>query len=66
MCIICGDEGWVCENHPDRSWETGNPTDCNCGGAGMPCKCNAMAAVPPGMQVIESVGPVEHYKPTTH
>lgn len=26
--------GWVCENHPDRSW----PDVCSCG-AGMPCRC---------------------------
>lgn len=36
-CLICNDEGWVCENHPDKSWGEGH--DC-CEGAGMPCACN--------------------------
>lgn len=31
-CAGCED-GWVCENHPDRPW----PSGCKCGGAGMPC-----------------------------
>lgn len=30
-CEHCED-GWVCENHPDRPW----PSVCDCG-AGMPC-----------------------------
>lgn len=38
-CPICGGEGWVCENHPDKPWETGTKYDCQCGGAGMPCRC---------------------------
>lgn len=33
-CPICDGVGLVCENHPDVPW-----TDCQCGGAGMPCKC---------------------------
>ncbi len=37
-CNNCGDDVWVCENHPDRPWE---PTSfarhaCGCG-AGVPC-----------------------------
>ncbi len=34
-CRICGDFGWVCEDHPDKVWDT---TGCKCG-AGMPCVC---------------------------
>lgn len=42
-CDVCGDGGWVCENHIDRPWEgtceVGEP--CDCGGAGEPCPvCN--------------------------
>lgn len=33
-CLVCLDEGWVCEEHPDKSWNGG---DGCCGGAGMPC-----------------------------
>lgn len=39
-CEKCNDTGWVCENHPDKPWETGEDNDCDCGGAGMPCECN--------------------------
>ena len=34
-CPICGGEGWVCENHPDKAWDTNG---CECG-AGQPCRC---------------------------
>jgi hypothetical protein len=34
-CPICKGMGWVCENHPDKSW----PEECSCG-AGEPCVCN--------------------------
>jgi hypothetical protein len=38
-CARCEDNGWVCENHPDRPWQGVNA--CECGGAGMPCPhCN--------------------------
>src|ERR1700754_1750126 len=38
-CSRCEDCGWVCENHPERSWEGEHA--CTCGGAGMPCpRCN--------------------------
>lgn len=36
-CQICGDEGWVCEYHPENAWKSG---DGCCGGAGAPCECN--------------------------
>lgn len=40
-CTVCGDMGWVCENHPDRPWGSDHPNACRCGGAGMPClACN--------------------------
>ena len=45
-CTLCGDIGWVCENHPERPWEGEHA--CGCGGAGMPCPiCNATAGEPP-------------------
>lgn len=31
----CCDEGWVCEDHPDR------PMGHGCGGAGMPCEASS-------------------------
>ena len=38
-CPICEGEGWVCENHPDKTWgQGGGAGRCECG-AGMPCKC---------------------------
>lgn len=38
-CSVCHGARWVCENHPDRPWDT--PDGCRCGGAGMPCEtCN--------------------------
>ena len=48
-CSNCADNGWVCENHPDRPW--GDPADlpggCRCG-AGMPCaECNQSNADKP-------------------
>jgi hypothetical protein len=36
-CPICRGIGWVCENHPDRAWDS--DLGCTCG-AGEPCKCN--------------------------
>ncbi len=37
-CKACANEGWVCENHPEKAW--GGGYGC-CGGAGTPCKeCN--------------------------
>lgn len=35
-CLKC-EEGWVCENHPEKKW----PSECACG-AGMPCTCNPL------------------------
>lgn len=34
-CGYCHDTGWVCENH---FWIEAHT--CECGGAGMPCRCN--------------------------
>ena len=49
QCEICNDEGWVCENHREIAWDSGNATCCkqagkkfDCG-AGAPCKCNQLA-----------------------
>jgi hypothetical protein len=40
-CQRCQDVAWVCENHPDRPWDTSKPNGCECG-AGAPCPdCNA-------------------------
>jgi hypothetical protein len=30
-CSLCEDCGWVCESHPDLSWE--GKDACTCGGA---------------------------------
>jgi hypothetical protein len=37
FCPTCFGIGWVCENHPDRTWDA--ELGCTCG-AGVPCKCN--------------------------
>jgi hypothetical protein len=38
-CGLCGDTGWVCENHPGKPWD--GDQACGCGAAGMPCvRCN--------------------------
>lgn len=36
-CRVCDNTGWVCENHPDRPWDTLREDSCTCG-AGMPCR----------------------------
>jgi hypothetical protein len=42
-CPQCEDCGWVCEEHPGRSWGD-SPHACQCGAAGMPCPlCNKPA-----------------------
>lgn len=43
VCDKCADYGWVCEDHPDKPWESGTPSDCKCGGAGAPCECTKVA-----------------------
>lgn len=40
-CEFCKGNGWVCENHPEISWDGGNSLCC--GGAGMPCVCNELS-----------------------
>jgi hypothetical protein len=38
-CRLCDDEGWVCEAHPEQTWE--GPHACTCDAAGAPCQaCN--------------------------
>ena len=37
-CSICFASGWVCELHPHKPMEHDN-----CGGAGVPCRCNPEA-----------------------
>jgi len=34
MCLLCEDEGWVCESHRDQPFA--GPHACRCGGAGHP------------------------------
>lgn len=36
ICKTCKDELWVCEEHPDRAWDSWHQLNC---GAGMPCEC---------------------------
>lgn len=38
LCRRCNGEGWVCESHPTKAWNGGDPECCE--GAGMPCVCN--------------------------
>lgn len=73
-CQVCEDCGWVCENHPDKSWagEIGDtPNSCGCG-PGMPCEsCDTIAerirttGVPwvTGTEVTCSVGSFNHWLP---
>lgn len=47
-CPICGGDGWVCENHPDKPWEGADVPArfrCSCGGAGMPCRCTGTSYI---------------------
>ncbi len=38
-CPSCEGEGWVCENHNDKTWGQGEGEGrCECG-AGQPCRC---------------------------
>lgn len=46
-CTFCKGEGWVCEDHPNIAWNSGDGCRIwthkgikQCGGAGMPCSCN--------------------------
>ncbi len=43
-CRFCLGDGLVCEDHPDRSWDTGLESDCHCGSVGMPCACTGLEA----------------------
>ncbi len=38
-CPHCQDTGWVCEAHPDKAFEGLTDSACDCGGAGMVCRC---------------------------
>lgn len=42
-CLICGGQGWVCENHPERPWAgvSTAANACECG-PGMPCACTGL------------------------
>ncbi len=54
-CLNCEDNRWVCEEHPNTSWDGG---DGCCGGAGMPCVlCNAglVPEMEPGTTLICSL-----------
>ena len=54
-CPICNGGLWVCENHPDKAWDTQGGCEC---GAGMPCKCNPDGQMPPGSIVLFDVNGV--------
>ena len=47
-CPICGDLGWVCENHPQLAW-TRDPRGCQCG-AGMRCAYNGSDDIGPSVE----------------
>ncbi len=40
-CPVCEGWGWVCENHPERVWDT-SAGGCECG-AGEPCRCTPIS-----------------------
>ena len=47
-CPNCNGTLWVCEKHPNKEAH-----ECIfCEGAGMPCKCNPNALMPPNTTVI--------------
>ena len=57
-CAICHDEGWVCEEHPDRAW--GEVKGCG-GGAGIRCACDT--SDPPFVDFSEVYATVDDWKP---
>ena len=48
-CPNCKGTLWVCENHPDKAWDSSDGCEC---GAGMPCACNPDAILSPGAVVL--------------
>ena len=39
-CGLCEDSGWVCKDHPHKSWM--GAFACTCGGPSLPCPwCNS-------------------------
>jgi hypothetical protein len=36
-CELCDDEGWLCDDHPELSWDSWHQAN---GCAGKPCICN--------------------------
>jgi hypothetical protein len=53
-CQKCEGTGWVCENHPDLSFDHSD-NSCKCGGAGMPCVCNPAGKIPEDQVVLVSI-----------
>ena len=43
-CSVCGDYGWICEDHDLLA--------CACGGVEKPCRCNPEAWLPDGFEAI--------------
>lgn len=57
VCACCTGWKWVCEDHPDKAWESGDENECKCGAAGMPCPdCNPAAKPIPGSLTIWELG----------
>ena len=57
VCVRCTGWKWVCEDHPDKAWESGDENECKCGAAGMPCPdCNPAAKPIPGSLTIWELG----------
>ena len=59
VCLVCDNNGWVCEEHPDRPWRgTSRRADaCDCVRVGMPCQCNPCGGIdePPKLLPIARV-----------
>ena len=61
-CPICGDLGWVCENHPQLAW-TRDPRGCQCG-AGMRCACNSSDDIDQGVEEPDVSGVLSQTPPS--
>lgn len=49
VCADCDGQGWVCEDHPEVPFNSGEGC---CGGAGMKCKCQRTPVMPTKKQFI--------------
>jgi hypothetical protein len=52
VCPAGCDEGWICEQHPERGWPDSDP---GCAGPGMPCMRTPCPFWPAGQQVVPMI-----------